>query len=300
MRITHGLKTASLHFVKPSQGTAVVSVVIPAHNEETVISRCLTSLLNGLQENDHEIIVVCNGCSDRTAERARQFRSVRVIELSLPSKIGALNAGLNAASMTPLAFVDADVELSGADLLKAVEQMELSGAKIVAPQLHVDLAGASFAVKSFYSVWTRLPYFSQGQMVGSGVFILSEEGKRRIDQFPSLISDDGYARALFSGEERLTASNCYFRIFAPKTSKDLIRIKARVRLGNAELSAKYPELKAGSENTLRSMVVMVIKAPWLLLASFVYVWVQLCTARESKRRMAIADFKTWDRDESSR
>ena len=47
-----------------------VSVIIPAHNEESVIGRCLAAMLEGAQPGELEIIVVCNGCSDRTGEKA--------------------------------------------------------------------------------------------------------------------------------------------------------------------------------------------------------------------------------------
>ena len=52
----------------PDMTECAISIVIPAHNEEAVIGRLLRSL-SDRKEND-EIIVVCDGCSDRTAEIA--------------------------------------------------------------------------------------------------------------------------------------------------------------------------------------------------------------------------------------
>ena len=43
-----------------------VSVVIPAHNEETVIGRCLAALFAGAGEGELDVVVVCNGCRDGT------------------------------------------------------------------------------------------------------------------------------------------------------------------------------------------------------------------------------------------
>jgi len=51
----------------------MVSIVIPAYNEEKVIRRTLNSLLDGADLTELEIVVCCNGCSDRTAEIAREF-----------------------------------------------------------------------------------------------------------------------------------------------------------------------------------------------------------------------------------
>ena len=48
------------------------SVIIPADNEEAVIARGLDALLDGL-DGDWEVVVVGNGCTDRTIEVASRF-----------------------------------------------------------------------------------------------------------------------------------------------------------------------------------------------------------------------------------
>lgn len=276
------------------------SIVIPAHNESSVIARCLSALLEGLEASEFEIIVVCNGCKDDTANIARSYPSVKVIELDVASKVAALNAGDEAALGFPRAYIDADIQLKGADLLKALEKFKTPGIEIVAPRLHVNLSKSNLVVKAFYRVWMSLPYFTDGQMVGSGVFILSEAGRKRFGSFPQIIADDGYVRSLFSGQERLTAQDCHFTVFAPQTLSDLIKIKSRVRFGNMELKMKYPELSVGNDNSPGSLVSLVLKRPWLALAAVIYAYVQWQTKRNAAHRMAIADFSTWERDNSSR
>lgn len=44
----------------------MATIIVPAHNEATVIRRCLDSLVN--QPSVDKIIVACNGCSDNTAD----------------------------------------------------------------------------------------------------------------------------------------------------------------------------------------------------------------------------------------
>ena len=241
----------------------MLSIVIPAHNESSVIGRCLTALLDGLEGSDFEIIVVCNGCKDDTAEIARGFSAVKVIELEVASKVVALNTGDRVAQGFPRAYIDADIQLKGRDLLSAVRKFDSAGIEIVAPRLHVDLAKSSLLVKAFYGIWMQLPYFADRQMVGSGVFILSEAGRNRFGEFPQIIADDGYVRSLFKGEERLTAEDCEFTIYAPQTLADLVKIKSRVRFGNMELNMKFPELTIGSENTPGALVSLVFRKPWL-------------------------------------
>ena len=51
----------------------MISVIIPAHNEERVIARTLEAMVAGASPGELEIIVVANGCSDATADVARGF-----------------------------------------------------------------------------------------------------------------------------------------------------------------------------------------------------------------------------------
>lgn len=279
---------------------AVVSVVIPAHNEESVIARCLSALHRGVEQDTLEIIVVCNGCSDRTADVARTFEGVKVLEIPRPSKVAALNSGDECRSDLPVAYVDADVELTGHDLLVSLEALKESGASVVSPSLNVDLSNANVLVRAFYKIWMRLPYFSERRMIGSGVYLLSVTGRKRFGHFPQVISDDGYVRSLFTDEERLTVANSEFRIVPPSDLQSLIKIKTRSRLGNEEIKRRFPNLKVGGENTPSAFRTLIIQSPWLITALIIYIFVQWRTAKNVKERLVSGDFGGWARDESSR
>lgn len=56
----------------------VISVVIPAFNEEKLLPQCLESLKNQDYKDGYEIIIVDNGSTDNTGKVAREFGS-RVI-----------------------------------------------------------------------------------------------------------------------------------------------------------------------------------------------------------------------------
>lgn len=278
------------------------SVVIPAHNESSVIDRCLKALTSGKDADQLEIIVVCNGCRDDTAQRAAQYPQVTVVETEIASKIAALNLGDQHASYFPIAYVDADIDLECDDLLEAFRALEEGEYLIVAPSLKVDLSRSNGFVKAFYSVWMDLPYFTTGNMVGSGVYILSEKGRRRFGAFPDVISDDGYVRSLYSNEERKMIANSQFTIFAPRTLKDLIKIKTRVRLGNMETRARFPDSasQVGGENGFKSMLNLLFKKPWKALNLALYLGVQMTTKSRSQKKFNQQDFSGWARDDSSR
>ena len=76
----------------------MISIVIPAHNEGSVIERLLESLTADAGTHEFDIIVVCNGCTDDTAARARACPyGITVLETDIPSKVNALNMGDEAA-----------------------------------------------------------------------------------------------------------------------------------------------------------------------------------------------------------
>ena len=86
----------------------LVSVVIPAHNADATLARCLTALNNGTVA-PLETIVVCDGCEDRTEQVARSFAGVRVIRNDRRRGAGySRNAGVAIARGDILFFVDAD------------------------------------------------------------------------------------------------------------------------------------------------------------------------------------------------
>src|ERR1700722_1791397 len=85
-----------------------ISIIIPAHNEQATISRLLTLLLAEADPGEFDLVVVCNGCTDATAEVASGFGAdVRVLEISEASKRVALQVGNENAYSPSRIYVDA-------------------------------------------------------------------------------------------------------------------------------------------------------------------------------------------------
>ena len=89
----------------------MISIVIPAHNEEQVIGRLLEGVTRGAGPGELEIVVVTNGCTDRTAEVAGSFPGVTVVDSPVASKPAALNLGDATAKSFPRMYLDADIEV---------------------------------------------------------------------------------------------------------------------------------------------------------------------------------------------
>lgn len=85
----------------------MISIVLPALNEEKYITECLKSLQNQDWKGEYEIIVVDNGSTDKTAEIAGGY-GVKVISCPKRGVVYARQAGAEAAQGDIIVQVDAD------------------------------------------------------------------------------------------------------------------------------------------------------------------------------------------------
>lgn len=279
------------------------SIIIPAHNEGAVIRRTLEALLEGLPSDGVEVLVVCNGCSDDTAARAREVGGpVRVIEIVTASKTAALNEGDRQARWFPRIYMDADVRMKGCDVVKLVRYMQEHQVPAAAPRAVMAMEHASWPVRAYYRMWFSLPYIKAG-MVGCGVFALSEAGRARFGEFPSITADDGFVRFHFQDHERPVVEDCPVIVTAPASLKGLLAIKTRSRFGTLELRRRFPTL--GTEQQVKrnrlTLLRTIATRPDLWLALPVYLGVVGWTHLQSHRRLAQQNNGVpWSRDESSR
>jgi hypothetical protein len=87
-----------------------VSLVIAAHDEEAVIARKVRNARE-IDLPELEVVVACDGCTDATAERAREAGADLVLELPRGGKVRAQDAGVERASHQIVAFSDANALL---------------------------------------------------------------------------------------------------------------------------------------------------------------------------------------------
>lgn len=91
----------------------MLSVVIPAYNEEASIGRCLEALMRQTTREPFEVIVVDNASTDRTAEVAQHFAgklNLRVLREPKKGRGAARAAGFRAAKGEIIFSTDADAE----------------------------------------------------------------------------------------------------------------------------------------------------------------------------------------------
>jgi cellulose synthase/poly-beta-1,6-N-acetylglucosamine synthase-like glycosyltransferase len=154
------LESIRLNWIKETPMAPPITIIAPAHNEETSIRVAVRNLLE-LDYPELEVIVVNDGSEDRTFEelreefRLRQVRAVYVPEAkSAPvrglyrsdvdarlvvvdkepggSKADAVNAGLNAATSPYVCVVDSDSLLERDALLRIIVPILADPKRVVA------------------------------------------------------------------------------------------------------------------------------------------------------------------------
>ncbi|WP_235215290.1 glycosyltransferase [Phaeacidiphilus oryzae] len=289
-------------------------MVIPAHNEAQVIGPLLDSLLAADGPGAEipgdpeplEIVVVCNGCTDGTAQvAAARGARVRVVEIPVPSKHEALRAGDAEVKSFPRLYVDADVLLSPSDVRSLTQVLSDHSPAVlaVAPERDIPLNGCGWPVRAYYRVWQRLPEVRRG-LFGRGVIAVTEAGHARLAALPPLMADDLAASLAFAPEERRVVPAARVRIQPPRTWRDLINRRVRAATSTAQLEQLEQleqRTEAPSARTRPADLFALLRAdPALLPGVLVFLAAAAVARRRARQPIRSGDFGTWLRDESSR
>lgn len=222
------------------------SIIIPAHNEEAWIGYCLDALFKSKRVDETEVIIVANGCEDRTAEIARRYQvlaeelgwGLQVIELAEGNKLRALNAGEAAASGRVLVYLDADVRVSDYVIFQMVRVLDKEEPAWASGQM--QMAAASSVSRAYARFWMKTPFMSES-VPGSGLFAMNRAGRARWAKFPDIISDDMFARLQFAPRERIAVPGTYIWPVAEGWG-NLVGVRRRQNKGVEQLEALYPDL----------------------------------------------------------
>ncbi|MEV8560855.1 glycosyltransferase [Streptomyces sp. NPDC051917] len=280
----------------------MTSIVIPAHNEARVIGRLLDSLLADSPEDETDIVVVCNGCTDDTARiAAARGPRVRVVETPVPSKHAALRAGDDHARGFPRLYVDADVVITDADVRALTEPLtdDTSGILATAPERQIPLAACAWPVRAYYRVWQRLPAVREG-LFGRGVIAVSQAGQARIAALPPLMADDLAASLAFAPGERLVVRAASVVIQPPRTWGDLIKRRVRAAVSTAQVEQHQGPEQASARTSKADLKDLLRREPRLFAGVVVFVGAAVAARRKARKAIRAQDFGTWLRDESSR
>lgn len=277
----------------------MVSIVIAAHNEESVLGATLDALL--ADNPGVEVIVVPNGCTDGTARVARARPNVTVIERAEGGKAAALNAADAIATSFPRIYLDADILVPFGGVDAVTTALESHGTLVAVPGRQLDASGRPWPVRFWTLVHERLPVFAEA-LFGRGMIALSAEARARFDDFPLMVADDLFLDSLYSSNEKAHVDSVVVVLETPATTRELLDRLVRVRRGSAAMrhSGRRGEVDAAVRppdrwSWLRDVVV---REPRLIPAGFVYVFITLLAT--VRARLGPLTDMSWGRTNSGR
>lgn len=251
-----------------------VSVVIPAHNEEegiTQVIRCLQQLGSDRHTGlDLEIVVVDDGSSDATAERAR---SCGVVVVQHPCRGGyglAIKSGIREASNDLIAITDADGTYPVEDLPQMIAKMEKGFDMVVGQRRGREYRG-TFLKMPARIFFKFLVQFSTGQHIpdiNSGLRVFRKSDV--VPLFPHLCDT-------FSFTTTLTLAYCFLHKFITYTPISYGKRvgKAKVRMVRDSLrTLQYIVESIATFNPLKLFLLMSSFLTLLAAACGILAWWQ--------------------------
>ncbi len=174
-----------------------LSFVIPAHNEEAIIGKCLEAVLREAQGRDNiEVIVVDNASTDGTAKIASAYSGVTVVHEPTKGIVWARRAGFLASHGDLIANVDSDNILTPGWITTVLAEFEkdpnlvtLSG-----PFIYYDLPKTARLFVRFFYYISYITYilnrfvFRIGSVVQGGNFVVRRTALEKIGGFDTTIS----------------------------------------------------------------------------------------------------------------
>ena len=196
----------------------VVTLIVPAHNEEDVIERKLENVLQLDYPSDQlEVVVASDDSVDATHDIVAGFepRGVRLIRCERGGKVAAQDRAVRESAGEIVAFGDANVEWDSDALRELVAPfadpavgMACGQVRLVNPSGGTNQEGVYWR----YEMWLRARESLVHSMTGSNgaIYAVRREAYREVDprfghdlSFPYLMVQNGY-RAVYEPRARAT------------------------------------------------------------------------------------------------
>ncbi|WP_053365627.1 polysaccharide deacetylase family protein [Bacillus sp. FJAT-27245] len=264
-----------------SQGesfTPLVSVVIPAYNEERVIKKTIESIMDSDYPN-LEIIVVDDGSKDGTSLTVEgnfsEHDNVRLVRKKNGGKASALNEGTKKANGEILVVVDADTSVTRETISMLVGHFEDGAMAAVSGNVRVGNR------RNLLTVWQHIEYVT-GFNIEKRAFATQNcltvvpgaigAWRKQVVEKLGYFSDDTLAedtdmtlKILRGGYKVTIEEKALAYTEAPKTLRDFLKQRFRWTFGTLQCFWKHKQAFAGREHKTLGFLAM----PNMLLFQFV-------------------------------
>ncbi|MEM1784736.1 MAG: glycosyltransferase, partial [Candidatus Bathyarchaeia archaeon] len=276
-----------------------VSIIIPAHNEEKVISRSIEAAIEAEYPNK-EIVVVDDGSNDGTYRIALQYAKKGKIKLlrrdaASGSKAGALNYGLMFATGDIIITVDADTILERDAIKEAVKTLLEEGVSAVSGNVRVlsgEKGGINLLVKlQAYEYLLALELGRRFNSIIGTLLIISGafgafwrkyiESLGRYDLDTITEDFDVTVKMRKLNKKLVFSEKAVAWTFVPETLRDWIRQRIRWTRGQAETLWKHRNVLLKQKFNIRfvlavydmifmDVILLFIRLAWLMYVIFFF------------------------------
>ncbi|MBS3090566.1 glycosyltransferase [Candidatus Pacearchaeota archaeon] len=274
------------------EGPKMITVGLPAYNEEKSVAKTIASILEQISRND-QVLVVDNGSADGTAEEIKkmQKKDKRVKLLTIKGNNGkcpALNLIIKSAKSDIIVQTDADVVLKQGAIKALVEHFNnpkiggVSGNPMpIIPAKNLFYEWTIMSYKKIHEL--RMKESREGTFWHLSGYLLAFR-KKALKKVPNA---KGAVDALMG---RIISRNGYKMVYEPRagvlvkcptTIKDFINQKARVRAGYYFLSKRAEKAPRAMGGEILFFLAELMKIPltrWhkflFSAAVYAYAWVK--------------------------
>jgi biofilm PGA synthesis N-glycosyltransferase PgaC len=265
--------------------TPLVSVIVPAYNEEDAISKTIESLLK-LSYPKKEIILVNDGSTDRTLEVARSFADGNLVKLvSKPNggKWDALNAGIREAQGEFAICIDADTLLDQNSIQHLIKHFQDPHVAAVAGNVKVgNRTGILAKVQALeYAVGINLHRRCEASLqnvtvvpgpIGAfRVSVLKEIGLFEGDTFAE--DADLTLKILKAGHKTVFEARACAYTEAPESMTSLAKQRYRWYRGSLQVLSKHQDMTFNRKHGRTGTFVM----PWTVFNGVIFPWFMFFT-----------------------
>lgn len=234
-----------------SEGSPTLSILLVVHNESGRIENRLRNLASCSYEGEREIVVVCDGCTDDTAERTRSLElEIPVVIVEQPERRGkaaGLNAGVAVAKGEVIALTDARQRFEEAALDRLVAPIRIyERVAAVSGSLEIEPSeeGAAAGIDAYWRLekWIRNEEARWDSVIGctGAIYAIRKRCFRPIPE-DTLIDDVVVPmQALVNGDRILFSPGA--RAYDPQAleTRHENRRKVRTLAGNYQMLFRYP------------------------------------------------------------
>jgi len=243
---------ASLFSKKPVNNLGFepeVSIIIPVYNEEKNIEGCIDSIINsGYPSDKMEIMVVDDGSTDSTIEKAEKIGGIKILRQEHLGKSEAMNLGIKNSSNDFVITVDADTELEKNCIRKIIAPF--NDKKIGAVAANSRVRREKFMLNEFQNIeyhFTNLLRISFSRLFGNSIWFsgaVSAYRKSAVEK-AGYFKNDSMAEDIEislgiknTGYNAVTADDAVCTTKVPKRVKELYKQRYRWWIGTLQVMSK--------------------------------------------------------------